>query len=196
MILNMTQKANNGTESLVEKFPQFTAAATQPTWLLPVRKAGLASFAADGFPTLKDEDWRFTNVAPIAKLNLQFAPQVAVNGAESKALDASVFTQLPGHRLVFVNGFYSTELSSLKPVSGGVRIESLAAALAKDATLIEKHLGRYAHTANNSFAALNQAYFSDGAFVYVPDGVSVAEPIQLIYLSSAKQSGETILPRN
>ncbi|MDR3456139.1 MAG: Fe-S cluster assembly protein SufD [Verrucomicrobiae bacterium] len=192
----MTQKANNGTESLVEKFPQFTSGANQPQWLLPVRKAGLASFAADGFPTLQDEDWRFTNVAPIAKLNFQFAAPVAVNGAESKALDASVFTQLPGHRLVFVNGFYSAKLSSLKPVTGGVRIESLAAALAKDAALIEKHLGQYAHTANNAFAALNQAYFSDGAFVHVPEGVTVAEPVQLIYLSSAKHSGETILPRN
>jgi Fe-S cluster assembly protein SufD len=123
MILNMTQKANNGTESLVEKFPQFTAASTQPKWLLPVRKAGLASFAADGFPTLHDEDWRFTNVAPIAKLNFQFAAPVAVNGAESKAMDAAVFTHLPGNRLVFVNGFYSDKLSRLKPVTGGVRIE-------------------------------------------------------------------------
>jgi len=192
----MTQKANNGTESLVEKFPQFTAAANQPQWLLPVRKAGLASFAADGFPTLQDEDWRFTNVTPIAKLNFSFAAPVAVNGAETKALDASVFTQLPGHRLVFVNGFYSPKLSSLKPVTGGVRIESLAAALAKDAALIEKHLGKYAHTAKNAFAALNQAYFSDGAFVYVPAGITVEEPIQLIYISSAKSSGETILPRN
>ncbi|HEV2694410.1 MAG TPA: Fe-S cluster assembly protein SufD [Verrucomicrobiae bacterium] len=193
----MTQKANNGTESLVEKFPQFTAAAaSQPTWLLPVRKAGLASFAAAGFPTLNDEDWRFTNVAPIAKLNFQFAAPAHVNGAESAALEASVFTQLPGHRLVFVNGFYSAKLSSPKPVTGGVRIESLAAALAKDASLIEKHLGQYAHTANNAFAALNQAYFTDGAFVYVPADQTVAEPIQLIYISSAKQSGETILPRN
>jgi len=192
----MTQKANNGTETLVAQFPQFEKASLQPKWLAPVRKAGLASFAEAGFPTLNDEDWRFTNVAPIAKLNFSLAGQAAVNGAESKVLDESVFTQLGGHRLVFVNGFFSAKLSNIKPVTGGVRIESLAAALAKDAALIEKHLGKYAQTAKNSFAAMNQAFFSDGAFVFVPEGVAVTEPVQLIYISSAKQSGETILPRN
>ncbi|HEX7569848.1 MAG TPA: Fe-S cluster assembly protein SufD [Verrucomicrobiae bacterium] len=192
----MTQKTDNGTALLVEKFSQFKPAAPQPQWLTPLRQAGVASFAEAGFPTLHDEDWRFTNVAPIARLNFQLAAAVAVNGAESKALDESVFAALPGHRLVFVNGFFSEKLSRIKPVSGGARIESLAAALTKDAALIEKHLGRYAQTKGNTFAALNQAFFADGAFIFVPPGVTVAEPVQLIYISSAKNSGETILPRN
>ena len=192
----MTQKANNGTELLVGQFTQFETAATQPKWLAPVRKAGLASFADQGFPTLHDEDWRFTNVAPIAKLNFQLAKEVSVNGAETKLIDESAFAKLSGHRLVFVNGFFCAKLSSLKPVAGGVRIENLSAALAKDSALIEKHLGKYAHTASNTFAALNQAFFTDGAFIFVPAGVEVAEPVQLIYISSAKQNGETILPRN
>src|SRR5271154_4522113 len=192
----MTQKANNGTELLVGQFTQFETRATQPKWLAPLRKAGIASFADQGFPTLHDEDWRFTNVTPIAKLNFQLAREAVVNGAETKLIAESAFTKLPGHRLVFVNGFFSAKLSSVKPVSGGVRIENLASALAKDSALIEKHLGKYAHTANNTFAALNQAFFTDGAFIFVPKGVEVAEPIQLIYISSAKQNGETILPRN
>jgi Fe-S cluster assembly protein SufD len=192
----MTQKANNGTELLVEKFSQFETAATQPKWLAPVRKAGLASFADQGFPTLHDEDWRFTNVAPIAKLNFQLAKEVSVNGAETKLIDESAFAKLSGNRLVFVNGFFCAKLSSLKPVAGGVRIENLSAALARDSALIEKHLGKYAHTASNTFAALNQAFFTDGAFIFVPQSVEVAEPVQLIYISSATQNGETILPRN
>jgi Fe-S cluster assembly protein SufD len=124
------------------------------------------------------------------------AKEVSVNGAETELIAESVFTKLPGHRLVFVNGFFSAKLSSIKPVSGGVRIENLASALAKDSALIEKYLGKYAHTASNTFAALNQAFFTDGAFIFVPKGVEVAEPVQLIYISSAKNSGETILPRN
>jgi Fe-S cluster assembly protein SufD len=163
---------------------------------LPVRKAGIASFADQGFPTLHDEDWRFTNVEPIAQLQFQLAREVPVNGAETKALDAAAFTKLPGHRLVFVNGFFSAKLSSIKPVANGVRIENLSAALTKDSAIIEKHLGKYAHTANNTFAALNQAFFTDGAYIFVPDGVAVAGPVQLIYISSAKNSGEVILPRN
>ena len=168
----------------------------QPKWLAPVRKAGIADFAELGFPTLHDEDWRFTNVAPIAKLNFQLAKEASVNGAENKLIAESAFTKLSNHRLVFVNGFFCAKLSSIKPVAGGVRIENLSAALAKDSALIEKHLGKYAHTANNAFAALNQAFFSDGAFIFVPKGVEVTEPVQLIYISSAKNSGEVILPRN
>jgi len=192
----MTLKANHGTELLVEKFSQFAAAAPEPKSFSALRQAGIAGFADLGFPKLSDEDWRFTNVAPIAQLPFTLAREIVVNGAESKVLDEAAFTKLPGHRLVFVNGFFSAKLSSIKPVGGGVRIENLAAALAQDSALIEKHLGKYAHTANNAFAALNQALFTDGAFIFVPQGVEVAEPVQLIYLSSAKQNGETILPRN
>ena len=191
----MTQKANNGTDLLVGKFSQ-AESATQPKWLAPVRKAGIAGFAEMGFPKLSDEDWRFTNIAPIAQLPFTLAAQVAVNGAESKLIAESVFDKLPGHRLVFVNGFFCAKLSHIKPVSGGARIENLATTLVKDSALIEKHLGKYAHTANNTFASLNQAFFTDGAFIFVPQGVEIAEPIQLIYISSAKQIGETILPRN
>ena len=192
----MTQKANNGTELLVGQFSRFEAAAPRSNWLSPLRKAGLAGFAELGFPKLSDEDWRFTNVAPIANLPFTLAGEAAVNGAETKLIHESAFAKLSGHRLVFVNGFFCAQLSSIQPVAGGARIESLAAALAKDSALIEKHLGRYAHTADNSFAALNQAFFTDGAFIFVPKGVAVAEPVQLIYISSAKQNGEIISPRN
>ena len=193
-----TTKKNFGeaTSLIVEKFSHFEQDAAHPKWLAPLRKAGIASFADQGFPQLSDEDWRFTNIAPIAKLNFQLAPQISPNGAESKLLEAAAFTHLPGHRLVFVNGFFCAKLSRLQPVSSGVRIESLSAALANDSGLIEKNLGRCAHTANNTFAALNQAFFTDGAFIFIPKGVAVTEPVQLIYISSAKNSGETILPRN
>jgi Fe-S cluster assembly protein SufD len=192
----MAQNANNGTELLVEKFSQFKTASPQPEWLPPLRKAGMAGFAELGFPKLSDEDWRFTNVMPIVQLPFQLVREAVVNGAEARALDEAAFTKLPGHRLVFVNGFFAAKLSIIKPVSGGVRIENLSAALAKDSGFIGKYLGKYAHTANNTFAALNQALFTDGAFIFVPDGVVVAGPVQLIYISSAKQNGEVILPRN
>jgi Fe-S cluster assembly protein SufD len=196
----MSQKTDStlaqSADQYVEKFGQLESAPSQPAWLLPLRKAGIASFAEQGFPTLKHEDWRFTNVAPIEKLPFHPAQSGSVNGVETKALNNAAFTKLGGNRLVFVNGFFSARLSDVKTVSGGVRIENLSAALAKNPALIEKHLGKYAHTANNSFAALNQAFFSDGAFIYVPAGVAVEEPVQLVYISSAKQSGETIQPRN
>src|SRR5215469_8013827 len=113
MSLSTTPKASNGTELIVGKFAAFAAAATGPKWLAPLRKAGLASFADQGFPTRHDEDWRFNNVTPVAKLNFQPAAPVAANGAESKAIADSVFAGVGGHRLVFVNGFFCPELSSV-----------------------------------------------------------------------------------
>ena len=193
---SMTPKASNGTELVAGKFAEFAAPAAGPSWLAPLRKAGLASFADQGFPTLQDEDWRFTNLALMARLNFQLARPAVVNGAESKAIADSVFAGMGGHRLVFVNGFFCAPLSRLQTVAAGVRIESLAAALAEDTGLIQRHLGQQARLAGNSFAALNQAFFSDGAFLFVPAGVEVAEPVQLLYISSAKQAGEASMPRN
>ncbi|HVV71842.1 MAG TPA: hypothetical protein VHI52_10145, partial [Verrucomicrobiae bacterium] len=56
------------TEPQLEKFERFEKRAQQPAWVFPLRKAGIARFAELGFPTLQDEDWRFTNVGSIAKL--------------------------------------------------------------------------------------------------------------------------------
>jgi Fe-S cluster assembly protein SufD len=179
-------------EPLLKRFGEVKSAG----WLASLRQAGAVAFAEQGFPTLQHEDWRFTNLATLEKLSIQPAGQVVANGAESRLLDAAAFVKLPGNRLVFVNGFFSAKLSSIKSLPGGARVESLAAALAKDPALVEKHLGKYLQTANNSFAALNQAFFTDGAFIAIPQGVEIAEPVQLIYLSSTKQAGETIQPRN
>ncbi|MEP6738010.1 MAG: hypothetical protein ABJA70_20970 [Chryseolinea sp.] len=175
---------------------KFAELAKQPAWLTPLRKAGIESFAAQGFPTLQHEDWRFTNIAAITKMPFQPAHETTTNGAETQALSTAVFTALSGSRLVFVDGFFSAKLSSIKPPAGGVKIKNLADALTSESALIEKHLGKYAVTKDNAFAALNQAFFADGAFIYVPAGVTVEEPVQLIYLSSAQQSGAAIHPRN
>jgi Fe-S cluster assembly protein SufD len=183
------------TEPFLEKFRHFESGAKSS--LLPFRKAGLALFAELGFPTLQNEDWRFTNVAPLAKLPFEpmFAAPV-VNGAETKALDGFAFAKLAETRLVFVNGHYSPELSSVEKLPAGVKVGSLAAALNSDAALAEKYLGRCTPAPDDAFAALNQAFFLDGAFVHLPDGVDVKTPIQLVYICSAKKNGDTVQPRN
>jgi hypothetical protein len=87
----------------LERFSHFEREASQPKWLLPIRKAGLARFGELGLPTLHDEDWRFTNIAPIAKL--PFKPAfVPTDGVSADALKDFAFAKLPGSRLVFVNG--------------------------------------------------------------------------------------------
>jgi Fe-S cluster assembly protein SufD len=179
----------------LEKFSRFEREPSQPTWLLPMRKAGLARFSELGLPTIRHEDWRFTNTSAIAKL--PFAPVFeAGNGVTAEQLNGFAFAQQSGPRLVFVNGHFVAKLSSVKNLPAGVKVGSLAAALASDAAFLEKHLGKYAASADNGFSALNQAFFLDGGFVHVPAGKIVEEPIQFIYVSTAKQSGTVIHPRN
>src|SRR5271169_2360976 len=87
------------TGPFLEQFSRFESGAN--TSLLPLRKAGLAQFAELGFPTLQNEDWRFTNVAPLARLPFHPMFEVpAVNGAETRALEEFAFTKLAGTRLV------------------------------------------------------------------------------------------------
>ncbi len=179
----------------LENFDRFES-PLQPSWLLPLRRAGIARFVELGFPALQDEDWRFTNVAPLAKLPLHPVAEPANDAAAKAALEKHMFTHLTGTRLVFVNGQHSIALSSVHGLPDGVRVSNLTSALVADSESIKKQFSLYALTEDNAFTALNQAFFTDGGFVQVPAGVSVAEPIQFIFISTAKQGGETILPRN
>lgn len=164
-----------------------------PAWLYPIRKAGISRFAEIGLPTPQHEDWRFTNVAPIGRL--PFRPLLAPTEA-SIELEKFHFTNLPANRLVFVNGHYSEQLSSILPQESGIQIGSLAAALRNDGALLQQHIGRFAKADENGFSALNTAFFTDGAFIHVPPGKSVREAVHLMFVSTIGEAGAAIHPRN
>jgi Fe-S cluster assembly protein SufD len=190
-----TQQPVLVTGDVLEQFSALERGVKQPAWLAPVRKAGLARYTELGLPTLRDEDWRFTNIAAIAKL--PFKPAFdSTDEVMANQLKGFAFANLPGSRLVFVNGHFAPKLSAVKQLPAGVKAGSLAAALTSDSALIEKHLGRYAQPADNGFAALNQAFFLDGGFVHVPVGAVVDEPIQFIHVATSKQNGATFHLRN
>src|SRR5947207_1112193 len=143
------------TDSHLEKFERFEREASQPSWVFPLRKAGIARFAELGFPTVQQEDWRFTNVAPITKLPFKPVFQPSKEGLTQDALSGFTFARLPARRLVFVNGHYSSDLSSPGAQEKGLIVTSRAQALNKNSMLIEKHLTQYAAGEDNAFTALN-----------------------------------------
>src|SRR5438309_6805061 len=126
MLENPTMKE---TDPRLAKFERFEKEARQPSWVFPLRKAVIARFAELGFPTLKDEDWRFTNVAPIAKL--PFKPVFGANtdGVAAKTPGKFTFADLNGPRLVFVDGCFAKEVSTISSLGKGVKLGSLATAL-------------------------------------------------------------------
>jgi len=184
------------TDQYLERFERFEAQASQPAWIYPLRKAGMARFAELGFPTLQQEDWRFTNVAPIAKLPFKPVLKGVPDRFSRDDIAGFTFGKLAARRLVFVNGLYAVGLSSPGVLPEGAIVSSLAAALAKDAGVIEKHLGRYAQGESNPFAALNAAFFQDGGFVHIPAGKQLEMPIHLLFISTAKEAGTTVHPRS
>src|ERR1044071_2457160 len=108
MVQVMDKQEMKATDPHVEAFERFEKEAKHPSWLFPLRKAGMARFAELGFPTTKQEDWRFTNVASIAKLPFRPVFDAGADGVTGEALATLTFANLRGSRLVFVNGQFST----------------------------------------------------------------------------------------
>jgi Fe-S cluster assembly protein SufD len=178
--------------------PQLEAAAIpgEPAWVTPARQAALALFSETGVPTVKDEDWRFTNLAPMANLSFDPVSRPARGSLPRKILGRLPFIGLDGSRLVFVNGHFSPELSSIAKQAEGVTIMGLADALAGEPAPVEKHLFRLAQKNATPFASLNTALFQDGAFIHIPEGRKIAGPVHIVYISAPDASGEAVYPRS
>lgn len=167
---------------------------TGPFWLSPLRQAAFSRFEELGFPTRRNEEWRFTSVAPIVEAGFQAAAHPHILVAEELA--QIPFGDLPCNRLVFVNGVYAPELSEITALPNGVQIGSLADALRAPHETLEAHLGRHAAFEKHSFVALNTALFVDGAFVYIPRHCVVEEPIQILFIATEAGGPTFSHPRN
>ena len=143
-MVQTTDKKAKETEPQLEKFERFEQSAKQPAWVFPLRKAGIVRFAELGFPTLHDEDWRFTNVAPIAKLPFKPVFEPAPDDVTSEVVAQFTFGSLPATRFVFVNGHFAPALSTPMTDNRGLKVESLARVLALDSARVEKHLAQHA----------------------------------------------------
>ena len=164
-------------------------------WLQPVRRAAIAHFTEVGFPTTRDEDWRFTNVAPLAQIAFQLTSDSRVELTPREIAQFAI-PGLGDIQLVFVNGRYAPTLSSTGLPGHGVSVRSLAQAFKDDRDVLEQHLTRYAAYAHDAFIALNTAFMDDGAFVHVPRGRVVEKPIRLLYVSTATADPIATHPRN
>ena len=167
-----------------------------PAWLRDTRRNALARFQELGFPTLKHEMWKYTNVAPIART--RFTPAIAIpgNGLPPEKLEPVVFGKYEGSELVFVNGRFSRALSSLRNVPDGASVGSLAQALREEPAALEPHLAKTAPFDANPFTALNTAFLQDGAFIRVPNGKVVEDPIHLLFVSTSQPEPAVAYPRN
>jgi Fe-S cluster assembly protein SufD len=167
----------------------------EPDWLRKLRAGAMARFEELGFPGPGDEAWRYTNPAPIAKTAWRLAPPVddALSADQRQSSEA---WKLPaGAQLVFVNGQYRADLSTLPPADGKVRILAMAEALRDRKSGLDSQLGQHASWAAEPFVAWNTAFFQDGAFIHLGDGAVEPHPIHLVFISEEAREPSVSHPR-
>lgn len=165
-------------------------------WMKRRREAALARFAARGFPTVRDEAWKYTDTGVIARRAFTTASPPARVGLARGDLAAFTIPDLDCHRLVFVDGRIAPELCDPGVLPAGAAVGGLAAALEGDAAGVEKLLGRLAGDDGNGFAALNTAFMTDGVCLRLADGVALERPVHVLHLSTADTDGTAVHPRN
>ena len=152
----------------------------EPSWLRRAREDAFAEFDRVGFPTVREEDWKYTNTSLIARTAFtpSFESATTLNGELSKF----TFAEARDSRLVFVNGIFQRESSSVSSLPAGVVVVNLAEAVARPEyeSLLSAH---FAGGSANGFTALNAALFVSGAFLLIPRGVEVTVPIHLLFIS-------------
>ena len=159
----------------------------EPFWLTQQREAAFEYFKRSGFPTVHEEDWKYTNVAPIARA--KFTPisdsTIAANRLNGNAR-AFFYDETRGSRLVFLNGVFQQHLSAVDSLPNGVVIGDFAEVLRRpdSGARVRKHLSQ--DNDDNAFVALNMALFSSAAFVLIPRAVEITSPIHLLFISQAQ----------
>ena len=180
-----------------EEFESFRAGLPpqEPEWLRTLRTTGMGAFEELGFPSTRLEDWRHTSVAAIARTEFH-RPPASASVADLAVLDTIDFGHAFARRqLVFVNGRYAPDISSGGTAADGVQVRSLRETLDREPQLVQPYLDRQARGPGRPFAALNSAFLDDGAFISIPAGTVLTEPIHVVFLSAPGSQPTASHPR-
>lgn len=172
-------------------------APNEQNWLHRRRKEAISRFGELGFPTTRLEEWKYTDLSPLARTAFR-ASEFRADGLTPELLSDlplahAAFTECCS-RIVFVNGHYNPQLSS-PDLPQGVVAGSLASAIKRNTPGVQEHLTRYAGFERQAFVALNTALMEDGAFLEVPSGVVVDRPIHLLFVATGEEP-IAVHPRN
>lgn len=170
-------------------FMNALAEKADPDWFRPVRAQAFDAFLNLGWPTGKQEEWRFTDVRPL----LRETPLLPATGATgSPRFDEQLLAlgRETGQRLCFLDGHYDASQDVWRQPPPGLRVVPLSSGFGSAG--LARVLGHHLHS-HDAFAFLNTAFLVDGAFVEIPTGLRVDAPILLVFLAAAK--GGASFPR-
>ncbi len=184
----MTAIAAQHDNAYLEQFSQTGGTTAIPA---TVRREAIEHFGELGFPTLRHEDWRFTNPKPIAETAFTLATRN--DAAVGPILDAQIL-DADWPRLVFVDGYFSAEFSSIGTLAG-VQAGSLATLPAAVTGLVQPHIGRHADYTREAFTALNTAFVADVAVVHVPADIDADRPVHIVHVATPGGEPQVSHPR-
>lgn len=172
----------------------FDAVAAQgPEWLRAQRAEAFESFASQGIPTPRIEEWRYTSLAPIADSTFRLP---AARPVDEAAAAKHYYASVPGPRLAFVDGRFHAGLSDIGALPKGAVVQPLSQAIAAGDPVVEQRLGSIASNDKAPFTALAKAVAADGCFVRLAAGVVLEQPIQILQLSTGTEAAELHAGRN
>ncbi len=158
-----------------------------------IRRAALKTFETLGFPTVKQEEWKYSNVTSLINKAYEIDQPSTISAAD---LDSLQIPNLSGNILYFVNGQYRTDLSRIVSPASEVQIMSFREAITEQSEAVGAYFSRLADFQDSAFTALNTAFASDGVFIRVPDSKTVVEPIIMRFITDARTNSVAAQPRN
>lgn len=179
----------NAVANYLSQYPA-DSASLNASWLQLQQTQAISQLRANGFPTRRQEDWRYTDVQPILKQDFRFGA-ASITARIDK--DAARIDGLDCYRLIFMNG----RLVHGDAIAGsGIIVKTLHQALASDDRHLSEHLNRITAPARNAFIDLNTVFMQDGCLITLADKAVLDRPLQLVYLSDRESGSQAVNPRN
>ena len=180
-------------DKLVSSFMALENMLDVDTAVHNVRSEAIKTFEDKGFPTKRDEAWKYTSLNALLKHDYSVFPKQE-NALEYKEVKKYFIHDIDTYKIVFIDGKYSSHLS--QTTHDGIDVCLMSAALTKPKyrLMIENYFNKAA--GKDGLSSLNTAFSQEGAYIHIPKNKVVEKPIQIIHFSTGTESAMMLQPRN
>jgi Fe-S cluster assembly protein SufD len=180
-------------EKLVSSFMAFENQVDVDSYVHGIRTEAIKTFETNGFPTKKDEAWKYTSLNKILKQDYSVFPKQE-NNIEYRDVKKYLIHDIDTYKIIFIDGRYSSHLSQTTHDGMDVCLMSSALSKPKYRLVIENYFNKAA--TKDSLSSLNTAFSSEGAFIHIPKNKMVEKPIQIVHFSTGNESALMLQPRS
>src|SRR6187402_3769303 len=181
-------------EKLLSSFMAFEERVDVHSELHEVRTSAIKNFENKGFPTKKDEAWKYTSLNAILKNDFSVFPKSEAN-VEFKDVKKYFLHEIDTYKVVFIDGVFSSHLSSTTHDGIDVCLMSSALNKPKYKMIIDNYFNKIA-SKDESLTSLNTAFASEGAYINIPHKKVVHKTIEIMYFSTGNEAALLVQPRN